>query len=300
MKRLLRAGQILGILVALAILVATLRTALHDLAAAKGTFRVGRAALATLPLAGTFLYMVGAWRILLKELGQSVSPTRALQLWSVSNLGRYIPGKVWQIVGLVAFAKDVGLARGVAAAAGLIAIGLMVSTGAAIAFFFAPQTEGWIQTMVGLAALATLVPLVQPAWIHQVLRKLPRSWGLADTPPVRRGAVLRLLLLFLLGWCLHGLAFAYFASAFGPVDRVTGSRLVGSYPLAHVVGLIAVFAPGGIGVREGVLSWLLEASGAALPAHLVAVAARVWAIAAELLVLILAVASRLLERRERP
>jgi hypothetical protein len=72
----------------------------------------------------------------------------------------------------------------------------------------------------------------------------------------------------------------------------------GAYALAYVVGLVAVFAPGGIGIREGALGHLLGGAAAAdVPVHVVAVASRLWAIAGEVLVLGVAVAVRLRSRR---
>ncbi len=71
--------------------------------------------------------------------------------------------------------------------------------------------------------------------------------------------------------------------------------------LSHVTGLVAVFAPGGLGVREGMLGYLLGAAAPAdLPVNVVAVAARLWSIAAEALVLIVALTLRLRLARGAP
>jgi uncharacterized membrane protein YbhN (UPF0104 family) len=75
----------------------------------------------------------------------------------------------------------------------------------------------------------------------------------------------------------------------GEVSLADFPRFAGAFALAYVVGLLAVFAPGGIGVREAVLGMLLGSFGGGdLPVHLLAVASRLWAIAAELLILLLA------------
>jgi uncharacterized membrane protein YbhN (UPF0104 family) len=62
---------------------------------------------------------------------------------------------------------------------------------------------------------------------------------------------------------------------------------VGGFALAYISGLVAVFAPGGLGVREGVLAALLPRAGAeSVSAEALAVATRLWTTTAELLLLL--------------
>jgi uncharacterized membrane protein YbhN (UPF0104 family) len=66
-----------------------------------------------------------------------------------------------------------------------------------------------------------------------------------------------------------------------------------SFPVAWIVGLLAFVAPGGLGVREGVLAALLSGLLPGGMAVVVALASRVWITAVELVCA--AVASRLRE-----
>jgi hypothetical protein len=176
----------------------------------------------------------------------------------------------------------------------------MIGTGALVGIATLPQALpglGWTSVAVVVLAAGLLVPIVRPGIVAWGVGKLPASFGCRGIRPLGRGAWLRLVLLFALAWLAHGAAFLHFAAAFGDVGWRDLPAFTGAYVLAHVTGLVAVFAPGGLGVREGLLGYLLEGVGPAdLPAHFVAVAGRLWSIAAEILVLAVAIALRLLGR----
>ena len=61
-------------------------------------------ALGTLNLAG----MAALWTWLTRRLGEEVRYGEGITAWIASNLGRYIPGKVWQLAGLAAYMRARG------------------------------------------------------------------------------------------------------------------------------------------------------------------------------------------------
>lgn len=300
-----RVLRVLGVAVALAFLGLTLRSAARELAAAGSVrFDPGTAAGALALLAATYFGMVALWRMLLRDIGARLGYGRAVQLWSFSNLGRYIPGKVWQMLGLVAFARDLGVPPGLAVAAAVIALWLMIGTGAIVGLLLLPGALGHgpgIAGGIAVAGATLLVPVLRPGWIPEALRRLPRVLGCGEIPPLGRGTVLRWIALFALAWLAHGAVFSVFAGAFGALGAADLRALSGAWSLAYVIGMLAVVVPGGIGVREGVLALLLgPAIGGDVPVHVVAVASRVWAIAAELVVFGVAAALRARARGAAP
>jgi hypothetical protein len=68
-----------------------------------------------------------------------------------------------------------------------------------------------------------------------------------------------ILAIFLLGWAAQGLGFFFLACSLYPVRVSQFPVLCGAYVTAWIVGFVAVFAPGGVGVREGSLAVLLQA-----------------------------------------
>jgi hypothetical protein len=298
-----RAFQIVGGLIALALLALTVRSAAAELAADPPPFRWGRAALAALGLAAAFLGSIGIWRFLLRSFGVRVTYSHTVQLWSFSNLGRYLPGKVWQVVGMVTVAQDLGLPAGLAATASFVNLGAQIGTGALVASALFPGAVARLG-IGGIAVVAlgvaVFVPVVWPGIVNGTVRRLPAFLGCTQTPPLKRGTLGRLVAGHVLAWLGQGAMFLAFASSLGPVDWADGPVYGGAYALAYVGGLVAVFAPGGIGVREGMIGWLLGSAGTGeLPVHVLAVAARLWAISAEVLILVLALFLRFGAGRER-
>ena len=84
---------------------------------------------------------------------------------------------------------------------------------------------------------------------------------------------------------LYGAAFRTFV--YGVLGSAPGSFVdyVTAYAWPYILGYLAIFLPGGIGVREGALAAALTALGMATPpqALLVSVTSRLWLTVLELL-----------------
>jgi uncharacterized membrane protein YbhN (UPF0104 family) len=95
-------------------------------------------------------------------------------------------------------------------------------------------------------------------------------------PSVTAGALAALA-----GWVLYGVAFWMLAAglAFDPMPSLPLS--IGVFASGYIVGLIAVFAPGGVVVREGVFVMLLEPALGVGAATMLAVGSRVLLTATE-------------------
>lgn len=267
-----------------------------EVRAEEATFSWGPALLALASLVGVFLFTVYTWRCLLADLGVTLRFSQTVQMWSFSNLGRYLPGKIWQVVGMVIIAKDFGVPTGLSTAAAFISFGFMVCSGALVGMLFLagqPVDPQWLLPVGWAIAAGILLPILWPRLIPWILNRIPASFGVTPIEGISRIALIRFALLQCLVWVGHGVSFYLFAGAFGETAATEFPRYAGAYALAYVFGLIALFAPGGIGVREGALGILLGAvQSGADTVHTLAVAARLWAITAEILVLGVAVALR--------
>ena len=70
--------------------------------------------------------MLGAW-------GQRLEGWTAARIWTVSSLGKYLPGKVWAIAGMAMMAREAGVAPWAATGSAVILQMLAIGTGAAVA-----------------------------------------------------------------------------------------------------------------------------------------------------------------------
>ncbi len=235
------------------------------------------------------LFLMGwVWVVLFRSLGGRVGTGEGVRIWMTTNLGRYIPGKIWQLSGLALYMRD----RRGAGAAALTAAGLyqvlVLGTGIAVAAATLGARllaeEALIPTVVLLGAL--LVVLLQPSIASRISIGLARRFGeTAPTSPPPRGALWGAATGLVAVWLVNGLGlWCVWRGAGGSADPGPAT-MAGIYSAAYVAGYLVLFAPGGLVVREGAMAALLAAT-AGVPVSIgaaVAVLARLWATATELL-----------------
>ena len=132
--------------------------------------------------------------------------------------------------------------------------------------------------LLGVVALPWLLP---PA-IRLVRRLARRDFDVPDTPA---SAVWLTLAGNLVAWALYGVAFMWFTSGVLGAAAGATTSYVAVYTLSYVAGFLFLPAPGGLGVREGVMVAGLTALGLATEpqAWLVAFASRLWLLVLEIL-----------------
>ena len=101
------------------------------------------------------------------------------------------------------------------------------------------------------------------------------------------------VIIYLLGysvsWLLFGLAFLIFVKAMAQADFRMYPMLTGAFAFSLNIGFLAIFTPGGIGVREGVLVFLLSSFFPLPVSTLIALLSRLWITVGELLCFLIAV-----------
>jgi uncharacterized membrane protein YbhN (UPF0104 family) len=208
---------------------------------------------------------IESWRRILAGWAQSLRFLAGARIWFLANLGRYVPGKVWSVAGMVVLAEQEGVQRWAAAASAVAVQALGLGTAAALVAAATPHAASPLRLAgAALVALATVGLL---AWKGALARlgRLVGATGEWRALPV--GAVLAGSGLTLLSWCVYGFAFWALARGLGLPPALPPTDAAGVFALGYILGLLALFAPGGIGVREGVFYVLLTpylGSGGAL------------------------------------
>jgi len=229
--------------------------------------RAGLLGLATLTVFFTYVWYIEAWRRLLAGWAQRIGFGDAARAWCLANLGRYVPGKIWSVTGLVVLAQRAGV-RGSAAAASAVAFqALVLGTGVAVVAGATPHATSGLRLAVGLlVAVASLGVLVWGPTARVVGRVMNAEAPLTALPLSAVG--LSSALMFL-GWLTYSFAFWLFIRGLLPDAQLSIATAAGAFTLSYILGTLALFAPGGIGVRELVLVSLLTpslGSGGALAA----------------------------------
>lgn len=217
--------------------------------------RPGWLALSLVTVFVTYAFYIEAWRRLLAGWGQHIAFRPAARVWALSNLGRYVPGKVWTVTGLVVLSQRAGV-RGSAAAASAVAFqALVLGTGVAIVAGTTPHATSALRLAIGFAVAAgSLTVLVWGPTARWLGRIMSTTSPLSPLPLSAVGAG---ALLMLLGWLTYGFSFWLFIQGLLPDPHLSIVTASGVFTLSYILGTLALFAPGGIGVREVVMISLL-------------------------------------------
>lgn len=271
---------------ALVFLGALIATQWNQLQAYPWQIEIGWLLLALVLLWLTWLLELNQWRFILGRLGGSLRYGEAARIWFLSNIIRYIPGNVWQFLGMSEMTAQHGIPRTVTFTS--IALHQAISTLAglllAAVYFALAGHSAWFDRLrlaLWLAPLGLIFlhPRVLEATLNRVLTWLKR-------PPLRITLTVadlaRLLLAYGLVWLGFGLGFSALVRGLAPVAWTQAPWLIASYAAAYVLGYLSLLTPSGLGVREGILVLLLQAVfRAPLPA-IIALVARLWMVIGEI------------------
>jgi hypothetical protein len=207
---------------------------------------------APLPLLASFGLLVAVyighallWRRILSDVGVGHPSARtAVRVWFLASLGRYLPGKLWQLAGLAVLSKRAGIPAGPAAATAVLGQFGFLATGMLFLGLTLPQ---WRSVLAGGAATdaggaaaddvvvfigAALLALVAiPLWVlvatpaghgfrgwiirragERAGERLRAAFALADRVRVRDALIWAAG--YALSWVVLGAAFALFVGAF--------------------------------------------------------------------------------------
>jgi hypothetical protein len=264
--------------------------------------------LATAVLVGVYVAHAFLWRRIMRDLAVGDIGSRAtVRLYFLASLGRYLPGKIWQLAGLALLARRAGLPPARATACALLGQFAFLTTGLLFLALLLPEWRGGAPAVLGMLALlaaalgvAVLGTTRLGTRIRDRLRtrmdartaeRLTTAFDLADRIRVRDA--IAWLAAYGVTWIALGLAFSIFVSAFVPEVMGDIRHLSGTIAASYLAGYVTL-VPAGLGVRESAMVLLL-AEVPAIPAAaalVIAVLSRVWFTVAEVLPLAVPPAAR--------
>ena len=272
-RRLLPLVQVVAIIAGIVALIGLVRSSSPALRAARPHVHWPTLLLASAVWMASYSQLVQLWASSLPWWDAALrhSPTRlswfrAVRIFFVTNLARYAPGGVWQFAGLAAMSSEAGVSPVAATVAVLLQQLVLLATGFVLILSGAPHFLGAWTGRLDTASQLVLGVLLTAGLIVALPRALPiaRAWAEKITgravplpaPPQRAFALY--VVRAALGWAAYGLAFWLFASALFGDDAPHLWLAATSYVGSYLLGLIAVFAPGGLVVREGALVVTLQ------------------------------------------
>ena len=213
--------------------------------------------------------------------GRRLGAGRSVPLYMIANLGRYVPGKIWQIAALATLARQNGIAASTATAAAVLLQGMALGAAALVGagtLWTLAEGAPWRWVVPAAVLSVALLGLTPP-----VFGFLSSSWfrlsRTPDPPSLAPGDAVGWMVLALVNWAVYAGAFWMMVRGLGvEAGLLTAAS---AFAAAYVAGYVAIFAPAGIGVREASLVAFLSPQLGPGTAGAVALVARVWTTAVE-------------------
>lgn len=214
-----------------------------------------------------FAFRAMSWRRILTAFGHRLPVAPATRIWSSSELARYLPGVIWQVVGRVYLVRPYGVSGSVCSASQILELSIFLLANVLLAVgcltwlgiktFPDPMVRGWLYA--AMALVPVLVVLVHPRIFYRLTNRVLDWLG---KPPVagrlRFRELCGLLVWSVLGLVWQGLAIWLVVSGPLALQPQKWWVVAGAYSLAWCAGFLAFWAPGGIGVREFVFIAAME------------------------------------------
>jgi hypothetical protein len=200
------------------------------------------------------------WRAL-ALVGAKMSWRLATAVWLKAQIARYLPGGIWDMSGRVLLSQELGVSKRASSASLGLEMGIQVLSASFFLLLVLALRAGEVAriylpltAVVIVGALVLLAPPVFTKFVNTGLLLLRR-------PPLNVQMTYRdVLTLFLARLLAHGLlgvGFVLFLGGLTPIAWEQAPLLASAYVGAWLIGYLTLLAPTGIGVREGVLVFLV-------------------------------------------
>ncbi len=247
------------------------------------------------PLAASLLFLFSgfvvstlSWGYALKVHGHQISARQSIRSHGLSVFAKYIPGKIWVILGRASYVSNDSLSLRLASMVSLkeqliyLLWGLLIS--------IVPVTVFLQQFLAGLVILLStlfIAFILFSPWFHRLflglLAKLMKKP--LDLPLLTLSDALSISRVVVVYWLIWTVAFYFLMISVFPG---TPFLMAFAFPVSVTYGVLAIIMPGGIGVREGILTAFLTAGGLPLEnAVTLSVISRFWFMTGEIFLFLL-------------
>jgi hypothetical protein len=214
--------------------------------------------------------------VLLNDQGAHAPAATGLRAYFISQMGKYVPGKILVIVIRVGMLKGIGITRTAVAITAMYESLVWVGAGALVGIILLPDSL-WQGLQTQAQAQGSSLPNIHRAWLilpvalapvglvglNRFVNRVNRWRKGADAkqfPRVKLHMVVFGLAFDALGWFVLGGCLMLVLAGLQPDAPRTADEywnLVSINGIAYVLGFIAFFMPAGIGVRDMALQLLL-------------------------------------------
>jgi uncharacterized membrane protein YbhN (UPF0104 family) len=256
-----------------------------------------------------FAFRAFVWRQILAGFGHRLPVRVATRIWSISELARYLPGAIWQVVGRVYMVRPYGVSGPVSSTSQILEIFTFLLANVLMAsvclLYFGARKDVDESAQAWLFVAMALVPALAMVLHPRIFYALVNRVLVSINKPIITQRLPGRTLVYLLAWVLVGLLWQSVAVWLIVPDQLDLPLskwwvVAGAYSLAWVAGFFAIWVPAGFGVREVIFMTVMmvvlplevrqryQDSPAELTAFLafLSILLRLWATAGELILAI--------------
>lgn len=219
--------------------------------------------------------------------GCAVGYGKALAAYLISILGKYIPGKVFMLAARLTCYKEEGAPLSKVTVCFFIE-NVCTLLGAAMLFilslFFFPNDLPEDYRWLTILLIAAFFVVIHPKIINALLKFIGKIFKKQLEIPMKYSQILKVVLMFIGNWLIVGFGFFLLVRSVNPAvgwDQML--FCAGIFGVSAIIGILAVFAPSGLGVREGIILAGLMLIMPESDAAVISVVSRLWQTAAELI-----------------
>jgi uncharacterized membrane protein YbhN (UPF0104 family) len=245
---------------------------------------------------GLFFRYFGAyiWTVILRTLGaENVHYSKDLiHVYSKAWMGRYIPGTAPWILGKIFFASQHGISKNKLAIGSLLEAALQIIVQLVFSLLILAfdvrlkVIPNYIKIVILFIAIICVLALVPNVFnkLMGVVYKIILKKKLDKEHHATNQTIFRGFTLYVVGSIVSSLSLFFIAKAIYPSLSYSNMLFVmGADTLAGAIGMIVIFAPSGIGVREGIQLTLLSLIMPKELALIITVVTRLWNVLVDLL-----------------
>ncbi len=214
-------------------------------------------------LTAYYLLFVLGWQWILAGLGIGIGYPLALQAEMASMLAKYVPGTVWTPLARIVWLRRAGVkATGVVLGSIALEAGLSALSGVLVFALSLLLVGGQgPEVTVPLAAFALAVGvLIHPRVFGALARRVFRRFGGDPMPVLSYRLMLALLVFYSATWLVGGVAVYLLVRSLGGDPGLESIPFLGgTAAVGAIVAVLSIFAPSGLGVREGSMYGLMLA-----------------------------------------
>ena len=237
-----------------------------------------------------FVYKItlaSLWHYITKINGCSIRYEKAVTSYLYSILGKYIPGKVFMLAARLTYYKEEEAQLSKVTVCFFIE-NVCTLLGAAMLFivslFFFPNELLENYKWLTLLLIAAFFVCIHPKIINFVLRLIGKIFKKNLEIPMKYSQMLKVVLLFIGNWLIVGFGFFILTKSIYPAAEWSQMLYcAGIWGVSAIMGILAIFAPSGLGVREGIIVAGLMLIMPQSDAMVISVVSRLWQTIPELL-----------------